>query len=207
MYQRLLLKCGSLSWRTLRYTFLCILSLQILELLLWKEVQWKEQFIFRTKTPFFKNSIWTVILSFYLESLASEITKCMSQDKSAETKYFKYQEIKFQTARCSSSSSFFFIKKNVFLLKPIKNDINQAHTKGLEIRQNYTQMQNQSLKTVHLEKRKKMDFFCYPELFATIQDPLAMSKMRMFLAEISNSPALLLLARHSNLKPLVEPRQ
>ena len=57
---------------------------------------------------------------------------------------------------------FFFIKKNAFLLKPIKNDINQAHTKGLEIRQNYTQTQNQSLKTVHLEKRKRMTFSAIP---------------------------------------------
>lgn len=59
----------------------------------------------------------------------------MNYDKSAETKYFKCQEIKFQTGVLFF---FFFIKKNVFLLKPIKNDINQAHTKGLEIRQNYT---------------------------------------------------------------------
>ena len=57
----------------------------------------------------------------------------MNYDKSAETKYFKCQEIKFQMV-----FFFFLIKKNVFLLKPIKNDINQAHTKGLEIRQNYT---------------------------------------------------------------------
>ena len=53
----------------------------------------------------------------------------------------------------------------------------------------------------HAEK-KADNFFCHPELFASIQDPLAMSKMRMFLAEINNTPALLLLAGHSNLKPL-----
>ena len=91
-------------------------------------------------------------------------------------------------------SQVLFILKNV--LKSIKSYINQAHTQDMEIRLNYTLTKNQSLKFVHLEKKKADDFFCHPELFATIQDPLAMSKMRMFLAEISNSPALLLLAGH-----------
>ena len=72
----------------------------------------------------------------------------------------------------------------------------------MEIKLNYTLKKNQIIKFVHLEKKKADNFFCHPELFASIQDPLAMSKMRMFLAEINNTPALLLLAGHSNLKPL-----
>ena len=64
------------------------------ELLIWNTPSSKLlSFISSTETLLSKNIIWNVILSFYLKSLASKTTKCMSYNLSAETKYFKCQDI------------------------------------------------------------------------------------------------------------------
>ena len=49
---------------------------------------------------------------------------------------------------------FFFIKKIAFLLKPIKNDINQAHTKGLEIGKTILRRKIKALKLFTWKKEK-----------------------------------------------------